>query len=154
MKLKRPTILYRKDERGVITDSRVFSPGEEIPEGFGEAGYERLQTARVVENKISESKLTPWDSATAKAEATQEAPEGLNSGTPLQARQQVGGEITEAEKEAQKLVDEAASVVPEESNEVSDGSPVQAKEAAGVKLTEAEENPGEEKSPRRSRRNS
>lgn len=150
MKVDRHTILHRKDETGVIVESGVFGPDDEIPKGFGPQEFEVVQVGtRVVE--MAESKLTPWDEAAAKAEVTQVAPEDLNEGTPIQARLQAGAKPTKAEKEALKALDDSSDA-DEDDNEVSDGSPVQGKEAAGVKLTEAERKPGEESGGRSSRR--
>lgn len=144
MKVDRHTILHRKDETGVIVESGVFGPDDEIPEGFGPQEFEVVQAGvRVAE--LAESKLTPWDEKAAKAEAgTQPEPDEVNDGTPLQARQAVGKKLTGAEQEALKALDEVEDESDDGENEVSDGSPVQAKIEAGVELTEAEEKPGEE----------
>lgn len=63
MKVDRYTILHRKDERGVIIESGVFGPKDEIPEGFEastvytKAGDTELYGEDV---QIAESVLTPW----------------------------------------------------------------------------------------------
>lgn len=149
MKLERHTILYRKDERGVIVESRVFGPDDDVPEGFGTEGYTAAgaTTRTGGDVEIAESKLTPWDAKQAKTEADQEPSDALNAGSPLQARQQAGVDLTEAETEALEALEENSGESDEEADEdhqVNDGSPVQAKEEADVDLTEAEEKPGEE----------
>lgn len=123
MKVERHTILHRKDEHGVIVESGVFGPDDEIPEGFGPQDFE-VVTTEVRATTVQESKLTPWDSpvslswtaedqpddslndlemqARAAAEAESEEDESqVNDGTPVQAREQSeDGELTEAEQEA------------------------------------------------------
>jgi hypothetical protein len=119
MKLDGYTILHRKDEHGVIVESGVFGPDDEVPEGFGPATFEVVKNeARLA--SVEESKLTPWKSPVvyqgieeqpddalndAVADESDEDDEDdeddqLNEGSPVQARVEGGGELTEAEQEA------------------------------------------------------
>lgn len=144
-------VFYRKDERGVITGSVI---AQEAPEGYEEsAPYERLQQARLVEHKVAESKLTPWDSVTDEADVTAEPSDDMDEGTPRQAREQAGEDLTGAEKEADEQL-ELPDVDSDEddSDEVDQGTPLQAKEEAGADLTQSETKPGEESKARRARR--
>lgn len=62
MKLERHTVLHRKDERGVIVESGVFGPDDEVPKGFEKAGsYERPADTERKPVALAESKLTPWE---------------------------------------------------------------------------------------------
>lgn len=91
MKVERPTILHRKDERGVIVESSVFGPDDEIPEGFGAVEYTKSgDTVRESDSvMLAESKLTPWKNPAAPntvamivgepVEATDEALDELES---------------------------------------------------------------------------
>lgn len=52
-------IVYRKDERGVILDSAVVGPEDEVPEGFSDsAEYESLEWTTKEAPPVDESKLT------------------------------------------------------------------------------------------------
>lgn len=58
-------IVYRKDERGVILDSAVVGPDDEMPEGFEDST--EYETPRLVEGEappLEESKLTSWEGRT------------------------------------------------------------------------------------------
>jgi hypothetical protein len=151
MKLEKHTILYRKDERGVILESGVFGPDDEVPEGFEpKVGYERLQQARVVEHSIAESKLTPWETVTGDTEAgevSDEVKDALDDGTPRQAMEAAGVDLSEADKEADEaleaerksLADAAKADAEQKAEEIDSGSPLQARQEADVELTEAEQ---------------
>jgi hypothetical protein len=141
MKLDRPTILHRKDEHGVIVESGVFGPDDEVPEGFGPETFEPVAN-EVRLSTVEESKLTPWESPVVYQGIEVQPDESqVNEGTPVQARE----ELTEAEQEAfDALQSDDDESEDEDENEVNEGSPVQAKEAAGVELTESESKPGEE----------
>ena len=55
-------IVYRKDERGVILDSTVVGPDDELPEGFEEsAEYHTYLPTEQEAEPIAESKLTTWE---------------------------------------------------------------------------------------------
>lgn len=126
MKVDRYTTLHRKDERGVIVESRVFGPDDEIPEGFGTDGYQPVYGVREDDQEpVAESVLTTWESPVAKGTwveqpepeevedelpSVDEEPDGddgdeLSEGSPLQAREEAGGELTEAETEALDAVE-------------------------------------------------
>ena len=67
MKVDRYTTLHRKDERGVIVESGVFGPDDEIPEGFGTGEYQPVYAPREDDQApADESVLTPWESPIAK----------------------------------------------------------------------------------------
>ena len=121
------TILHRKDERGVIVESKAFGPDDEVPEDFGKATYTKIDPVTARKREVAESKLTPWESPIAKgmwigveAEAVEQAAEDLDEvddepedsdeldeGTPREAREQSeDGELTGAEEE----VDEALAL--------------------------------------------
>jgi hypothetical protein len=52
-------IVYRKDERGVILDSAIVGPEDDVPEGFEEsAEYESLEWTTKEAAPVDESKLT------------------------------------------------------------------------------------------------
>lgn len=59
-------ILYRKDERGVIVESGIFGPDDEVPEGFGTDGYTRAgetllpvaEAVPVVQSRVSEADVS------------------------------------------------------------------------------------------------
>jgi hypothetical protein len=52
-------IVYRKDERGVILDSAIVGPEDDVPEGFEEsAEYESLEWTTKEAPPVDESKLT------------------------------------------------------------------------------------------------
>jgi hypothetical protein len=55
-------IVYSKDERGVILDSRVIGADDEVPEGFEEkAEYQTVVTSPTEGPPVAESRLTTWD---------------------------------------------------------------------------------------------
>lgn len=131
MKVDRYTTLHRKDERGVIVESRVFGPDDEIPEGFGSGEYQPVYGVREDDQApVAESVLTPWESPVAKGtwveqpepeevedelsetdegQADDEDSDEVDQGTPIQARED---DQTDAETEAQAAVDEAEDDVP------------------------------------------
>lgn len=92
MKVDRYTTLHRKDERGVIVESRVFGPDDDIPEGFGTNGYQPVYGVREDDQEpVAESVLTTWESPVAK-------------GTWVEQPEREGDE-TEAEIEALDAVE-------------------------------------------------
>lgn len=144
MSLDRYTTLHRKDERGVIVESKVFGPDDEIPEGFGNGEYTPVYAPREDDQApVAESVLTPWSSPVAtgtwveqpepediEALVANESPvdggeDELDEGSPEQARQQAGEELTEAEKAA---LDAAGSDEGDDKpvDESDAGTPVQA----------------------------
>jgi hypothetical protein len=161
MKLDRPTILHRKDERGVIVESRAFGPDDEVPEDFGAATYSKIHPVTAQRAEVAESKLTPWESPIAKGtwidqetEAVEEAAEEievdedevdeddeLDEGYPRQAREQSeDGDLTGAEEDVdESLESDEGESDDETENEVDQGTPVQAREQAGEEITESEE---------------
>jgi hypothetical protein len=145
MKVDKHTILHRKDENGVIVESGVFGPDDDIPKGFGPQEYTPVAN-QVQMAEIAESKLTPWESPVVYQglEAQPDDSDEVDDGTPVEAR----AELTGAEQEALDGL-ESAEDDSDDENTVDQGSPVQAKEEAGEDLTASEEKPGEEKSGRR-----
>lgn len=75
MKLDRYTILHRKDERGVIVESGVFGPDDEVPNGFEKAEYEPLGFSPREPVEIAPSKLTPWESPVSLSWVQEKEPE-------------------------------------------------------------------------------
>lgn len=137
MSLDRYTTLHRKDERGVIVESKVFGPDDEIPEVFGTDGYSPIYAPREDDQEpIAESVLTPWSSPVAKGTWVQDRPEvdEVDEGSPEQVRE----ELTEAEREALDALEENEDGEGDEP-ELDEGSPEQAREQAGEELTEAEQ---------------
>jgi hypothetical protein len=136
MKVDRYTILHRKDERGVIVDSGVFGPDDEIPEGFEAVEYQATVGPRVDEQEpVAESKLTEWASPIGKGTWVENRPEDaeVDQGSPVQVRED---DLTDAEKEAleqatRAATDAAISAV----EEVDEGTPEQARD----ELTDAEQ---------------
>lgn len=103
MKVDRYTILHRKDESGVIVESGVFGPDDEVPDGFEVAEFEPVKT-EIRESSVEESKLTPWESPVSLGWTGEPQPDDsldeVNEGTPVQTRAQMGEELTGAEQEA------------------------------------------------------
>ena len=55
-------IVYRRDERGVILDSAVVGPDDEMPEGFEDsAEYQTLVQTEQERLPVEESRLTTWE---------------------------------------------------------------------------------------------
>jgi hypothetical protein len=55
-------IVYRKDERGVIMDSAVVGPDDDVPEGFEDsAEYQTYVPSETEAPPVDESKLTTWE---------------------------------------------------------------------------------------------
>ena len=153
MKVDRHTILHRKDESGVIVESRVFGPDDEVPDGFGPQDFEVVVSGQRA-TEVAESKLTPWKSPVATTWTGYNPEDSLdldeveaNEGSPIQARTE--DDLTEAEREALDALADDDESDEDTEPEVNEGSPVQAKEAAGAELTESESKPGEESSRRR-----
>lgn len=139
-------ILHRTDERGVIVDSRVFGPDDEIPEGFGTGEYQPIHAPREDEQEpVAESELTPWDSPVGKGGWVENRPEDaeVDEGTPVQARGE--DEMTDAEREAAEALESGEDDGDEDEPEVDDGTSRQAREQSeDGELTEAEEEVDEE----------
>lgn len=135
-------IVYSKDERGVIVDSKVIGADEDMPEGFsGSAEYTPIYDVRADHQEpVAESKLTPWDTPTGPSSKVAKSSYEVSDGTPRQAREQAGEDLTGAEEEADELLDEGSEEDDsDELDEVDEGTPRQAREQAGEDLTGAEE---------------
>jgi hypothetical protein len=135
MSLDRYTTLHRKDERGVIVESKVFGPDDEIPEGFGTGDYSPIYAPREDDQEpVAESNLTPWESPVAKGTWVAERPEDaqVDEGTPVQVRD----ELTGAEEEAVESLS-ASEPAEKPEDESDEGTPRQAREQGD--LTGAEE---------------
>jgi len=150
-------ILHRKDERGVIVESQVFGPDDEIPGGFEAAQYQPVYEVREdTQAPVDEVNQKPWDSPIAKGtwvaednEAVQAAiaaevlgesepvddGDELSEGSPRQARED--GDLTGAEEEVDESLEDDETEPEDGGDEVDEGTPRQAREDGD--LTEAEE---------------
>lgn len=121
------TILHRKDERGVIVESGVFGPDDEVPEGFGAGEYQPVYAPREDDQEpVAESNSTPWSSPVAKGGWVAERPEEtdeVDEGTPRQAREKLTG----AEEEVDESLEDDDEPEDDEP-EVDEGTPRQARE--------------------------
>lgn len=143
MKLDRYTILHRKDERGVIVESGVFGPDDEVPEGFGTADYQPIYAVREDDQApVAEVDQKPWSSPIAKGSWVENRPEDapVDDGTPWEAREELTGAEQEALDDLESVEDESES-----EDESDEGSPREAREQSeDGELTDAETEADEE----------
>lgn len=103
-KLTKHTILHRQDERGVIVESGVFGPDDDVPEGFGPAQYTRSAEARLPEGQsvqIAQSQLRPSEN---KVDSRQTVDEIIEQ----EFTSEVAGELSDADKAAAEARSPAA----------------------------------------------
>ena len=140
MALEQHTILHRKDERGVIVETRIFGPDDEVPEGFGAVEYSKIHPVTAQRQPVAESRVRPVSTAAGRPTKQTESSDEVSEGTPLQAREQAGEDLTEVEQEAlEQAVSDATDGLVEQVDESDEGTPRQAREQAeDGELTEAE----------------
>lgn len=120
-------VLHRQDERGVIVESRVFGPDDEVPDDFGPVDYKPVYDVREDDQEpVAESVLTPWESPASLGWVEQPEPE--------EAIEDIESEVDESE-----TVDESDDGTPREAREQSeDGDLTGAEEEVDEQLAESE----------------
>lgn len=106
------TILHRKDERGVIVESKAFGPDDEVPEDFGKATYTKIDPVTARKREVAESKLTPWESPVAKGmwvgNETEAVEQAVEDEVDEDSEPEDDEELTGAEEEVDESIAEAA----------------------------------------------